>query len=126
MLLFVNVAVHEIAHALACLIFHLEIDRVSIGAGPSLKIRKLSVGVIPIGGGVRFRYETLSRLQRYVIFLSGPLATVLLLAWYASADQDVLHRLLVVQLIAQLAVSLLPARGSDLSNALEMRRKTDE
>lgn len=115
-----NIAIHELSHAIMCLIFKKGIEGIFFGEGPSLNVKKLRIGLIPSRGGVQFLYTSLSKLESYVIFMAGPIVTTGLLIWYIGFSVFVYKHLVVLQLIIQMAIALIPANNSDLSNALQL------
>ncbi len=119
LLLTLNIFIHEIFHATACVLLKKEIVKIRIGIGPYLNLGKFTIGLIPLNGFVRFKFDILSITERKIIYLSGPIATIIMIIWYFLFSSFPYKNVLILQLIIHLALSLIPKEGSDFSNAFK-------
>lgn len=110
-------AVHECGHVLACLVRGRSILAVDVGSGVGVHLGRLTVGLIPWGGGVTFENRHESLRNRVLLYGSGPLASTAcagIAAFGVSAGWWSGAALLLI--VLQLTISLLPVPGSDLTN----------
>lgn len=83
----VLVIFHELGHYFAAKIFHVFVEKVQIGLGPSLasytgeRGTQYSVGVVPYGAFCRmdvYSLQCMHPVKRVLIYLSGPLFNIIL------------------------------------------------
>ncbi|MDY2941130.1 MAG: hypothetical protein SOS98_02205 [Varibaculum sp.] len=95
-----------------------KINRIKIGSGPALKLGVFSICPIPVGGGVFFNPDGLGNIAKKLIFLSGPLVSVVLAVISALWNYPG-HRIVEIHAFIMIALSTIGS-DSDLNNAFRL------
>lgn len=116
--LFVIVTVHELSHMTAASFMDTKILSMSVGIGPGIKkkIKDIDVtfSIIPFGGAVSILFEEKSKIKRSLVYLVGPLSTLILAIIYIILNISVLgYGLLLLSVI-----DFLPIGNRDGAKAI--------
>ena len=121
--LYINMALHEMGHALACSLLGGRVARLNIGGSPTVRIGIISLGPWPWRGWVDYERAPATGCRRALVSLAGP-ASNILVALSASAGTHWARTpshcsaLFVLACLAAGLANLLPLHRFDGTNAL--------
>lgn len=119
-----NVCLHELTHYIMCILCKKKVKEIIIGKCVLFRVKKVKIGLIPVGGGVSFDFECLTRLERILIFFSAPIVSgifvFLNLQWEYSG-----HMAVAVHSMIMFFLSLLGGEESDLQQAFFVKCEGD-
>lgn len=113
------IAIHELSHAIVALLFNQKIEKIQIGYCKLFNIKKLFVGILPLGGKVIFKIdESITSIKMAILYGVGPLATTILLI--ISLNSYIFFKNIIqIVLISQLYISVF-GENSDVRKIFEI------